>query len=363
MASLKKRVRRAFKQGIQVATIAALLPLKLLHIPGGFLPEKVRMILTHWTPAMMWVFVKSFGTRAYIDQPCTFPVPSSYKPKVDDIDPKYRFSEEEIRGFYERGFIGPLTAVSEAEMREFSRQLDEELAHESKAFGRKTVRDRHLDNPLVLDLFMKPSIVDRLAQLMGPDLMLWRSQVFNQEPGAPPITWHQATTYMLEDYQRPILEPADINQLFQLTTWIAVDEAVIENGCLQFLPGTQTKVRTLKLDAKDGFYAAKFELDRPVMDDDIVSMELKPGQYVIFSERTIHGSPGNRSSRRRLGINFRTVLTSTKIYREQSEHYAAHLEETWKLDNWGVIQLRGVDRFGYNRVLKPPTREALVAAS
>lgn len=363
MASVKKRIRRAFKQAMQVAILAVLLPLKWLHVPASFLPKKLRMIHTHWTPSMMWVYIKSFGGRAYIDQPCTFPVPSSYKPKVEDIDPRYRFSEEEIRSFYERGFTGPLTAVSESEMREFSRQLDEELARESKAFGRKTVRDRHLDNPLVLDLFMKSSIVDRIAQLMGPNLLLWRSQVFNQEPGAPPITWHQATTYMLEDYQRPILEPEDINQLFQLTTWIAVDEATVENGCLQFLPGTQTKIRTLNLNAKDGFYAAKFELDRPVMDDDIVSMELKPGQFVIFSERTIHGSPGNRSNRRRLGINFRSVLPSTKIYREQSEHYAMHLQETWQLDNWGVILQRGVDAYGYNKIIPPPRREALVAAS
>jgi len=40
-----------------------------------------------------------------------------------------------------------------------------------------------------------------------------------------------------------------------------------------------------------------------------------------------------------------------------------HLQETWQLENWGVIQLRGKDAFGYNKVLKPPTREALVAAS
>lgn len=363
MAKLKKRIRKAFKHVVKVATVGTLLPLKIMGVPARFVPSKFRGFLTHWSVAMMWVYVKSFGTRAFIDQPCIWPQPAVYEPKAPPVEEKNRMSADEIKRFYERGFAGPYTAISESEMAEFSRILDAELAHESTAFGRKTVRDRHLDNPALFELFSKNTIVDRLAQLMGPDLVIWRSQVFNQMPGAPPITWHQATTYMLEDYQRPVLEPENMNELFQLTTWIAVDEAVIENGCMQFLPGTQTKTRTLKLDAKDGFYAAKFELDRPVTNDQVVSMELKAGQFVIFSERTIHGSPGNRSNRRRLGVNFRTVVPNVRIYRDQAAHFAMHLEETWALDNWGVMMLRGEDRYRLNKVAQPRVAERMAVSA
>ena len=358
---LKKRIRRAYKRLVQVAVLALLIPVKLLHVPPRLVPKSLRNFVQFWTLDMMWVYVRSLGTRAYIDQPCVLPNPPSFAPRAEPADPRNRMSEEEVRSFYERGFAGPYTAISEAEMKELSSLLDEEMERESKAFGRKTVRDRHLDMPELFELFSKDAVADRLAQLLGPDLVIWRSQVFNQMPGAPPITWHQATTYMLEDYQRPILEPKDINRLFQLTTWIAVDEATIENGCLQFIAGTHRgRTRTVKLDGKDGFYAAHFEIDN-FQNPEVVSMQLKPGQFVIFSERTVHGSPGNRSNRRRLGVNFRTVAPSTRIYRDQSEHYAMHLEETWALDKWGVVLLRGQDRFGYNKIIQPPRHELAAA--
>lgn len=361
--TLKKRIRRAVKHAARVLVLAALLPYKVLRLPPSLLPKGLRNFVQFWSVRMMWVYVSSFGRRAYIDQPCVLKDPPTFQPRAEPIDEANRMSEEEIRRFYERGVGGPYRAISEAEMREFSRMLDEELERESKAFGRKTVRDRHLDMPELFELFSRPAIVDRLAQLLGPDLILWRSQVFNQMPGAPPITWHQATTYMLEDYQRPVLEPEDIDHLFQLTVWIAVDEATIENGCMQFLPGTHRgRTRTLTLDGKDGFYAAHFELDR-FTDAEVLPMELKPGEFIIFSERTIHGSPGNRSNRRRLGVNFRTVLPSTRIYRDQSQHYAMHLQETWELDRWGVLVLRGQDRYGYNKVVQPPRHEPQAVAS
>ena len=115
-------------------------------------------------------------------------------------------------------------------MADFRDNLVQVLNSESEAFGRQTVRDRHLDASLIMELFQRPTITEPLAQLLGPDLLIWRSQYFNQEPGAPPITWHQASTYMLEDYKRPILEPLNRNELFQLTTWIAIDEAVVETA-------------------------------------------------------------------------------------------------------------------------------------
>ena len=361
--SLKKRIRRALKQLGRVMILAALMPYKVLHLPTSLLPKSLRNFVKFWDLDMMWVYVRSFGKRAYIDQPCILPEPYTYDPVAEPVKESNRMSPAEIQQFWDRGVAGPFTAIPEAEMREFARMLEDELERESRAFGRKTVRDRHLDMPEMWELFSNPNIVDRLAQILGPDLLLWRSQVFNQMPGAPPITWHQATTYMLEDYQRPVLEPKNRNELFQLTTWIAVDDATIENGCMQFLPGTHKgRTRTLSLDGKDGFYAAKFELDR-FSNAEVLPMEVKAGQFIMFSERTIHGSPGNRSQKRRMAVNFRTVKPTTKIYRDVKEHYAMHLDETWALDNWGVCLLRGEDPYGYNRVVQPPKRQAVATVA
>lgn len=291
---------------------------------------------------MLWTFISSLGTKAYMDQPCSYKQVTD-QPKAQ-VDEAYKLTPEQIESFHKNGFLGPLTAVSEAEMAIFQNRLESELEMESKAFGMKTVRDRHLDAPFIFDLFSQPAITEVLAQLLGPDLLMWRSQVFNQMPGAPPITWHQASTYMLEDYKQPILNPKNRNDLFQLTVWIAVDDANMGNGCMQFIPGTHDEICKVRLQTDNQFYKAKFEMDREINPDDAVAMPLKPGQFVVFSERCIHGNPGNRSENRRMGINFRAITTSTSVYSGQDKHYATHLDTSWDLKNWGVVTLRGEDK-------------------
>lgn len=57
---------------------------------------------------------------------------------------------------------------------------------------------------------------------------------------------------------------------------------------------------------KQGFfgYDVNWDLTEEHMRS-VVSMECKPGEFFIFDQRTIHGSPPNNSSKRRLAINFR----------------------------------------------------------
>ena len=79
-----------------------------------------------------------------------------------------------------------------------------------------------------------PAITERCAQLLGPDLLVWRSQYFYKGPKSPAIQWHQASTFMVEDYQDPGIFPPDRSEIFQLTVWVAIDDATPERGCLQF---------------------------------------------------------------------------------------------------------------------------------
>jgi len=316
--------------------------LKIIHIPSKWCSGNRARIMENWSISMLWALVSSIGKKAYIDQPCTY-TKITDKPKAE-VDEKYRLSPEQIESFHKNGFLGPITAISESEMAIFRNNLEKELELDSKAFGFKTVRDRHLDAPFLIDLFLKPTITETIAQLLGPDLLIWRSQVFNQLPGAPPIEWHQASTYMVEDYKQPILKPIDKSDLFQLTVWIAVDDANLNNGCIQFIPGTHDKIRVIKIiNTKNKFYNKQFEMQVDPSPSEIVSMPCRPGQFVVFSERCIHGSPGNKSNERRMGINFRAITPTTAVYKNKKEHYAMHFQETWDLKNWGVMTLRGED--------------------
>lgn len=308
-----------------------------------------REFLRYWTPRMLRTFVESNGQRVFIDQDCTLrrDVPTA---PLADVDARWRLTDAELAQFYRDGFIGPLTAISPAEMDVFRAELDAELARPSKTFGFQTVRDRHFDMPSMVELFRNPAITERLAQLLGPNLVMWRSQVFPQPPGAPAVTWHQASTYMVENYKRPLLEPADAGRLFQLTVWIAVDEATRENGCMQFVPGTHWSIRTARRGGAEGFFEARFRLEVDPDTEPVVDMELAPGQFVIFTERSVHGSPGNPSARRRMGVNFRAIRPDTVVYRDMTEHTAAHIRQVWSLAEWGVYVLRGRNEPAVNRL-------------
>ncbi|MDA0118790.1 phytanoyl-CoA dioxygenase family protein, partial [Vibrio sp. T11.5] len=48
--------------------------------------------------------------------------------------------------------------------------------------------------------------------------------------------------------------------------------------------------------------------------EDIVTISMKKGEFVIFTERTMHGSLTNTSANDRFAINFRVTTTDTEIY-------------------------------------------------
>ncbi len=329
--------------------------LKPLRHPYGFYPSGLQKFLKSWNGQMLRMFVFSFGRRAYIDQPCTIKDPESFVPKVD-TEEHLRLSEEDIRSFYERGYLGPFTLCSREEMIEIREEISKAMDTPSAIYGFVTGRDRHLDCECLYQLIKRPELTERLAQILGPNLLLWRSQVFLKPPGAPEVTWHQASTYLMERIFRPALYPQDINQLFQLTTWLAFDDVKLENGALQFATGSHKKINTMRIGGSKAasFSRAKISLEYDIDPDKLATMEMQAGQFVIFTERVVHGSPPNRSDRRRWGMAFRTIRPDVQVYdKDEKVHRVAYLGENYPLDKWGTIVLRGVDTAGVNRGLDP----------
>jgi non-heme Fe2+,alpha-ketoglutarate-dependent halogenase len=270
-----------------------------------------------------------------------------------------------------KGFVGPFTACTPEEMKEIRAKIEQDaIDTPSKIYGFPIGRDRHLDCRVIHDLFMRPGISSRLTEIMGPDLHIWRSGFFYKPSGAPETAWHKATVFT-EFTDAPILEPPDDDGLHCLTIWIAIDEATIENGCVQLIPGTQEiKMRTAHEEfvkqsnedkrefgtMKQGFfgYDVQWDLTEEHMKS-IVSMECKPGQFFIFDQRTIHGSPPNNSPNRRLAINFRAITPDVKAYGHfLPEGKIEHYGHVFDLSKWGCIQYTGGDPYGYNKIVSPP---------
>lgn len=280
-------------------------------------------------------------------------------------------TNELIAGIEKNGFVGPFQACTPEEMQEMRIRIDRDAVDTpSKIYGFPIGRDRHLDCRVIYELFTLPSIVSKLTQILGPDLLLWRSGFFFKPPGAPETAWHKAAVFTdFTDY--PILELPDREGLYNLTAWIAIDEATLENGCVQLIPGTKNVQMVTKNkevveqtydkdrefgSKKEGFFGYEVKYDLDALDlNTIVSMQCKPGEFFIFDQRTLHGSPPNRTSQRRLGINFRVITPNVKAYghflpQGKIEHYG----NVYDLTNWGCLIYSGEDRFGLNKIVAPP---------
>jgi non-heme Fe2+,alpha-ketoglutarate-dependent halogenase len=327
-----------------------------LRLPLSPFSRQIRLIMTNWTDRMFGILIRSRLKRAYPDQPCTLNHPPSYAPTVE-VDEAHKMSEDDIRHFYERGYVRPFDAFTEAEMQSFYEEIEVARQAQGSHYDIVTDRDHHLSLPTLMEFIRRPAIVERCAQLLGPDLLMWRSQFFYKAPYGEAIQWHQASTYLVEDYMSPALIPPNRDELFQLTIWVAVDPATKENGCLRVIPGTADGIRTITFGAgEESFYEASYASDFDFSNAEPDCIEMKPGQALIFSERTIHGSGANTTDHSRSAFNFRVIRPDTKVYKDKTVHRARHMGQKYNLGRWGCVLLRGEDRFGLNRMVEGAKR-------
>lgn len=89
--------------------------------------------------------------------------------------------------------------------------------------------------------------------------------------------------------------------------WIALDEATVENGCMQLLPGRH----------REGAIAHFQRRDWQICDDQIlgtrsVAAPLAPGGLLLFDGLLPHGTPHNASGRRRRALQFHYTATGVE---------------------------------------------------
>jgi non-heme Fe2+,alpha-ketoglutarate-dependent halogenase len=369
-------VRNFVKNRIAAAVVFTAFIFKPFPFLHRFLPTRIRGIVHYWTWRMQWIFVSSGGNRVLADLPSTPRIPANFKPK-SEVEPKWKMSEEQVKFFYDRGYISPLKLFEPEEMAERLREVEAETFQpgetgmawkrnpklvENKVYGGNGGRDRHLDVPSVFGLAMQQGIYDRVAQLLGPDLLLWRTQLLPKPPGAPETAWHQVSTFTLSGFAlRPVIEPEDINDLYNVTAWLALEDVDIENGCMQFWRGSHRKpIHQMHIGGGgQAFAKAAFRLMADIPPSELDDIVLKAGEFIIFHERTVHGAPMNSSkTRRRFGMNYRICRPDVYVYRGMKIQISNTFDEVYPLDHWTTILARGEDKFKRNKVALPAEIEA-----
>ena len=129
--------------------------------------------------------------------------------------------------------------------------------------------------------------------LLGKDMAIDFDMLINKAPGTnTPTPWHQDAAYWI-----------NMPDKRAVSCWLALDNAIIDNGCMWYVPGSHTKeIRPHRFAGKEGG-ALMCECN----EGEGVPVEIKAGSCVLHHGHTLHYSRGNStlSNRRAMIVNLR----------------------------------------------------------
>lgn len=246
---------------------------------------------------------------------------------------EYELTKEQVEQFYEEGYLGPLKACSPEEAREFREQAWNTLETENYPLQDADVsprHDRHRDSRLVYDFVTQPGIVEKISDIYGPDLLLWTSHLWEKGPGEEGVPWHQEQHFSA--IEPPITATLDL----------ALDPYDEKSGCFQVIPGSHEGF--IPHTGADGAESQGYA-DRDYFDEsEAVSVELEPGEFLVYNSRLLHQTLDNDTDRSRRTVSCRMTTPLVNILTDSPIMY----------DDHEAIVVKGEDWHGLNATTTPP---------
>lgn len=328
-------------------------------------------------------------------------------------------SEQELRSFEETGLAGPfpvLSAEDAAALRDelvaaYERKFDgfvyigDEVYDALDRHGQMSIGFAGLYQALrykrFRDVLKAPPMAHRLASLLGPEVICWRNQIFEKGPGAPGTYWHQSGAFReLSSTEKLRPTRPGSHGILQLTGWIALTDVTVKTAALRIMPGTfaDGRMEYLQAYAQDNLLdylarlpkeflplilkAALFStgafiraqalvLSLPMLlpdiyaDAEVVDLEMKAGEAIIFTSMNMHASYGNTTEdQTRFAVVGRYTANHVEVFPGATHSQMGTPEGImdFPIDAVSSIQIYGADSYGYNRIFQEP-EEAVSAAA
>jgi non-haem Fe2+, alpha-ketoglutarate-dependent halogenase len=241
----------------------------------------------------------------------------------------------QIEAYRRDGFVAPLDVFAAAEAASFRRELEAfEASLPPGPVARHDRRKLHVRLPWMRDLVEDSRLLDIVEALIGPDILVFTSTFFIKEPGTDATAaWHQDATYFG-------LAPHE-----HVTAWIAVSDASVEAGCMEFVRGSHRlgQLRHAPQSVAGSINAGAQSLAAPIDAGDTGLAPLRPGQVSLHHTLVVHRSAENRGRDRRIGLGVSYI--PTRVRHGGSMRISATL-------------VRGADRFGHFELEPDPRRLA-----
>ena len=245
-----------------------------------------------------------------------------------------QLSQEQIESYNQNGYLKGFRIFNNEETIANRQYLDRLLANLEPDKNSYSINGYHKHCQGIYDLVVNPIILEYVQDLLGPNFVCWGTHYFCKMPSdGKAVSWHQDAHYW------PLTPSKTV------TAWLAIDDADIENACMQFIPGSH---RRGELKHRPSDSAEDNVLHRTAEATEIraepVHVELKAGEISLHSDLLLHGSSRNNSNRRRCGLTMR--YASTDVF--------AH--EGW---NQNSILCCGVDADGNWVDIQRPEKETV----
>lgn len=234
---------------------------------------------------------------------CIFP-----KTSAKDAWEQYKLSDDQVAFFNENGYLHNVKILEEDQVETLNKELSDitDPAHPKNDLFYEFNSNESEDPNAVLfhslghwritegfhDVLWNPRFVVAACQLLGNKAVrFWHDQLFcKPAKHGGVVAWHQDYSY----WTRTI-------PMQHLTCWVGLDDATIDNGCLNYIP----KSHKWNLLDKIGLAGSMDSLKDLLTDDQKkeydkkVSIEMPKGYGSFHHPLMVHGSYENKSNQSR----------------------------------------------------------------
>ncbi|MCC7048213.1 MAG: phytanoyl-CoA dioxygenase family protein [Alphaproteobacteria bacterium] len=255
-----------------------------------------------------------------------------------------RLSPGEVARYRAEGYVVPRWRLPPAKLAFLRAALDRLLADNPTIRPEKLISahirkgpENTRGNDAFLEFAHDPDLLDIVAQVLGPDIILWGCQVFCKPAGdGMEVPMHQDGRYW------------PIRPLATCTAWIAIDDSRPENGCMRVIPGShrQGHVYAHRKDTRPDL-ALDLVLEDGQLDPSAAhDVELEAGQFSLHDVYLVHGSNPNRSTRRRAGVAIRYMPASSLFDRTLMQRQTRNEGYVVDFTTRPIWLVRGQDQAG-----------------
>ena len=239
-------------------------------------------------------------------------------------------SETELSAYRTDGLLYPKRALSPGKAATYRAAWENYEAETGGPIAGKYRYKSHLLFPFVDEIAREPGILDMVEDVLGPDIMVWNTNLYPKEPGDGRfISWHQDSAHWGLDNNRIV------------TVWVALGPATRANGCMRMIRGSHrggTLAHNDTWDA-DNILTRGQTVDLEINEEAAVWVELQPGECSLHHVEMMHASAANSSDERRVALAIRYITPSAR----QQHHDIDY-----------ATLVRGEDRFGHFRPEQRP---------